>query len=75
MLSEGIVLMVAGMGTVFVFLWLMVLVMGGTAWFFQRFAHVFADEQPAESHLAVIAQDNYVEIAVAVAAIRHYQGK
>jgi sodium pump decarboxylase gamma subunit len=36
MITEGLMLMVVGMGTVFAFLGVMVLVMNGTAAFFKR---------------------------------------
>ncbi|MDP6523695.1 MAG: OadG family protein [Kiritimatiellia bacterium] len=74
MISQGLTLMVAGMGTVLLFLSLMVIVMYGTAWFFKRFAHLFVEEEPEGSHLAMLAPDDTVDIAVAVAAIRRYIG-
>lgn len=66
--------MIAGMGTVLLFLSLMVIVMNITAWFFKKYAHLFVEDQEEESHLARLAPDDTVEIAVAMAAIRHYTG-
>ena len=74
MLSQGLTLMCAGMGTVIVFLFVMVMVMNVTAWFFRRFAHRFAEVVKSESHLQSIVPDDTIEIAVAIAAIRHYRG-
>jgi sodium pump decarboxylase gamma subunit len=71
MLAQGLTLMVTGMATVLLFLWIMVMVMQGTAWFFRRFAHVFADREPDGSHLELITRDDSLDIAIAVAAIRH----
>ena len=74
MLTQGLTLMVAGMGTVIVFLLVMVVVMHATAWFFRRFAHVFAEVKQPESHLQTLVPDDTINIAVAIAAIRHYRG-
>jgi sodium pump decarboxylase gamma subunit len=71
MVAQGITLMVAGMATVLLFLWIMVLIMHGTALFFRRFAHVFADPVPEQSHLDQLTRDDSIDIAIAVAAIRH----
>ncbi|MBL7114833.1 MAG: OadG family protein [Kiritimatiellae bacterium] len=74
MFTQGLTLMVAGMGTVIVFLLVMVVVMHATAWVFRRFAHVLAEKEQPESHLQTLVPDDSIDIAVAIAAIRHYRG-
>ena len=68
-MTEGIFLMIIGMGTVFLFLVLMILAMSGSARFFQKFAHLFPEEaqQPAK---ATNSNNEIEEIAVAIAAVR-----
>ena len=73
MLAKGLTLMLTGMGTVFVFLCVMVLAMTGAAAFFKRFAHRFPDDRPEESHIERIKKDETVEIAVAIAAVESYR--
>jgi Na+-transporting methylmalonyl-CoA/oxaloacetate decarboxylase gamma subunit len=73
MIMRGIVLMFVGMGTVIVFLWLMVLVMHATALFFKRFAHLFPEKTPAVSHLNRITPDESVLVAIAIAAVKRLQ--
>lgn len=68
MMAEGLILMVAGMGTVVTFLVLMVLVMQATGVFFKRFAHVFEEPEPAP-RAKQPAADGLEAIAVAVAAV------
>ena len=72
MLQQGLTLLVAGMGGVFLFLAVMVLVMQFTGAFFRRFAHLFASESESESHIQRLAPDESAEIAVIVAAITAY---
>lgn len=71
LLMQGVVLMVIGMATVFGFLVLLILAMNGSAAFFQKFAHLFPEEQVATK---TAAADPTAEIAVALAAIRAKQG-
>lgn len=71
MVTQGLTLMVAGMATVLLFLWIMVLVMQATACFFRKYAHVFADPEPEQSHLGQLTRDDSIDIAIAVAAVRH----
>lgn len=73
MLMQGFTLMVAGMATVLLFLWIMVLIMNGTALFFRRFAHLFADPEPGRSHLDRLTRDDSIDIAIAIAAIKHHR--
>lgn len=68
-LQDGLVLMLIGMGSVFVFLGLLVWMMTLAASFFQKYSHWFP-EQKTETKPAVI-QDDTAQIAVMIAAIRH----
>jgi len=72
MIQAGLTLMIAGMGVVFLFLTIMVLVMNGTAAFFKKYAHLFPEEAKPESHITQLASDDSAEIAVVVAAIKAY---
>jgi oxaloacetate decarboxylase gamma subunit len=70
MISQGFTLMLAGMGTVFVFLTLLVLVMMAMSAFFQKYAHRFKDPEPAGRPKAPAAGGgDDAEIAVAIAAV------
>lgn len=71
--TQGIVLMVIGMATVFAFLVLLILAMSGSAAFFSKFAHLFPEEQKAAPK-AKVATDPVADIAVALAAIRAKRG-
>lgn len=70
MISEALILMVAGMGTVMVFLSLLYCVMTFSAFIFQNYVK---EEPVSESHLGRLQNDDSANIAVALAAIRHYQ--
>lgn len=76
MLSQGLLLLVVGMGAVYAFLYLMVLVMRLIAVVVPRFNHLMPDEAPpvkrtAPTHSAVGADDGAVlALAIAVAAAR-----
>ncbi len=72
MIQDGLTLMVAGMGVVFLFLTIMVLIMNGTAAFFKKYAHLFPEETKPESHITQLASDDSAEIAVVVAAVHSY---
>ncbi len=72
MLVQGLTLMVAGMGTVILFLALMVLVMQGTGVFFRKYAHLFKEESETESRLERLSVDDTDVIAVVVAAVNAY---
>ncbi len=69
MLMQGLVLMVAGMGTVVVFLALMVLVMQVAGVFFKRYAHVFAVPEPTPRVAQPAMADGLEALAVALAAV------
>jgi len=73
MIQQGVTLMLAGMGTVVLFLSIMVVVMNGTAWFFKKYAHLFPEEQHEESHLKRLTPDDSEEIAVVMAAIEAFR--
>lgn len=75
MLTEGLGLMVAGMGVVFAFLTLLVLTMMASAKFFDRFSDYFQSETPEEKpRTAGIQQSDsgLAEIAIAIAAAKAY---
>ncbi|MGE4299056.1 MAG: OadG family protein [Desulfovibrionaceae bacterium] len=79
MIEQGFILMVSGMGVVFLFLTLMVLVMHITAAFFKKYAHLFPEVQPAKAAMARPAavagaphSDDTVDIAVAIAAVKDF---
>ena len=72
LLMQGVVLMVIGMATVFSFLVLLILAMSGSAAFFQKFAHLFPEDEPVKVQKS--AADPVAEIAVALAAIRAKRG-
>ncbi len=69
-MTEGLVLMVVGMATVFAFLVLLVVAMQTTAAFFKKFAHLFPEEVISESGTV----NPSAAIAVALAAIRAKRG-
>jgi sodium pump decarboxylase gamma subunit len=72
MLAQGLTLLIAGMGTVVVFLWIMVLLMQAMAAFFRRFAHLFPEEETAASHISRIKADESLDIAIAIATVKKY---
>ena len=67
LLTQGLVLMIAGMGVVFCFLSLLVVAMKTMAAFFRRFAHWFPEEEPAPAGTGRRPQD-HAAIALAIAA-------
>ncbi len=72
-LLQGLVLLVSGMGIVFLFLALLVWVMNRSAAIVSRFNHILPDEEPKKkTRLAVKAagDDDTALIAVAIAAAR-----
>lgn len=75
MLSQGITLMVAGMGTVLLFLSLMVCVMAATGVYFKKHADRFREQPKAASRVDRISRDDSDSIAVAVAALTAYLKK
>jgi len=69
LLKEGVVLMVVGMLIVYAFLVVMIWVMSLSR-FFERFAHLLPDSEPAAPARPPAARDEAVRIAVAIAAAR-----
>jgi len=73
-LMQGLVLLVAGMGIVFLFLSLLVWVMNRSAQIVPRFNHILPDDEPkkktrpALAHAHAASLDD-VQIAVALAAV------
>lgn len=68
-LQQGLVLLAAGMGIVYVFLALLVWVMNRSATVVSRFNHILPDEEPKKRTRPVArADDDTVLIAIAVAA-------
>lgn len=79
MLTEGLGLMVAGMGVVFAFLTLLVLAMNASAKFFEAFSEYFVEEAPAPAvapKAAVVqqSQDELAAVAIAIAAAKACAG-
>ncbi len=68
-LRQGLVLMGSGMGIVYVFLYLLVLVMRGISIVVPRFNHLLPDDSPkqAKAPVAPICTDD-ADVAVAIAA-------
>ena len=74
MITNGLVLMVIGMATVFAFLVLMICAMNCSAGFFRKFAHLFPEPQAASAPKKAAAVDPAAEVAVALAAIKAKRG-
>lgn len=78
MISEGLSLMVTGMGVVFAFLTLLVLCMNLAASFFEKFSDLFVDDPlpAAKPKTAATGQSNdeLAEIAAAIAAVKACTG-
>jgi len=72
LMMQGVVLMLIGMATVFVFLVLMIVAMSSSAAYFRKYAHLFPEKQPAAARKP--AADPAAEIAVALAAIKAKRG-
>ncbi len=73
-LMQGLVLLVAGMGIVYLFLALLVWVMNRSAAIIPRFNHILPDDEPKKKTRPVLAQAHVsahddVQIAVALAAV------
>lgn len=75
MLAQGLVLMVAGMGIVFVFLALLVWVMNRAAEIVPRFNHVLPDPEPKKKTVVPkTSAHEDVMVAIAIAAVRAHAG-
>lgn len=75
MLTQGITLMIAGMGTVIVFLSLMVSVMQITGAFFKKNADRFREQPKPVSRVERISGDDSDVVAAVVAALTAYLKK
>jgi sodium pump decarboxylase gamma subunit len=70
-LAQGLVLLVAGMGIVYVFLALMVWVMNRFATIIPHFNHILPDDEPKKrARPAAKADDDAALIAIVIAAAR-----
>lgn len=67
LLAQGIVLLVTGMTTVFVFLILLVWIMNRSAVIIPRFAYILPDPVAKKPSVAAPAADNDLMAAIAVA--------
>ncbi len=75
MLAQGLVLMVAGMGIVFVFLALLVWVMSRAAKIVPRFNHILPDPEPKKKAVAAKASSHDdIMVAIAIAAVQAHAG-
>ena len=73
-MMQGLVLLVAGMGIVYLFLFLLVWIMNRAAAIIPRFNHILPDEEPKKKArparpLAHQAHHDDAAIAVAIAAV------
>ena len=75
MVSEGLLLMVVGMGTVFTFLGLIVGLMQGSAMFFDSFGAHFPEREmvPSTDWAGGASTGNDQEIAVVLAAVEAHR--
>ncbi len=69
-IKEGFVLLVVGMGTVMLFLSLMVMVMQGTSRVLQRFTHLLPEQEVAKPKRPGPKNDDLEQIAVAIAVAK-----
>ena len=71
LLKQGVVLLVSGMGIVYIFLAILVLVTTGAAKVIPRFNHILPDEAPKKKPApAAKATDDDLAIALAIAVAR-----
>jgi len=80
LLVDGLMLMVLGMGTVFLFLGIMVAWIGFSSRILARFSHLLPDQEPAPARkpqakkaLATGREDDATLVAVVSAAISRYR--
>ena len=69
-LENGLELLVLGMGGVFVFLIIQVILMTITSSFFKKYAHLFPEEELKTAAKPAAANRTNEEIAVALAALK-----
>lgn len=71
LLKQGVVLLVSGMGIVYIFLAILVLVTTGASKVIPRFNHILPDEAPKKKPApAAKATDDDLAIALAIAVAR-----
>ena len=66
-MEQGLMVLVVGMTTVFLFLILLVAVMQVSAWFFREFARLFPEQ---DQDVSATATAGLSEIALVIAAVR-----
>jgi len=66
-LLQGLVLLVAGMGIVFLFLMLLVFVMNHSSKLVVRFNHILPDDEPKKKPRVVAAKADDTAIAISIA--------
>lgn len=72
-IAKGLELMLYGMGLVFFFLTIMVIVMYLVAAFFKEYSHLFPEEEKSSSHIQKIARTDNADIAVVIAAVENHK--
>ncbi len=72
LIKQGLVLLVAGMGIVYLFLTILVFVTNGAAKIIPKFNHILPDEEPKKrpAPKAAAADDAAIALAIAVARAR-----
>ena len=71
LLKQGVVLLISGMGIVFIFLAILVLVTTGAAKVIPKFNHILPDEAPKKKPVpAAKPTDDDLAIALAIAVAR-----
>ena len=72
LLKQGVVLLISGMGIVFIFLAILVLVTTGASKVIPKFNHILPDEAPKKkpAPAAAKATDDDLAIALAIAVAR-----
>ena len=65
MMGQGLVLMIFGMGFVYLFLWLMIVVIKHSSRFVCRFEHLLPDDAPKSKRKATIAVAQQTTVAAA----------
>ena len=66
-MGQGLVLMVAGMGIVYVFLTVLIAVTKGSSTFVARFDHILPQDAPKKAPKKAVATNEDADIALAIA--------
>lgn len=66
-MGQGLVLMIAGMGIVYLFLCVLIVVAKAASNFVQRFAYILPDAEPKKQPAAAAATNDDANIALAIA--------